>query len=98
MNTQNYSHSQKQTPKPTSNSVISNDQPRYSQDQSKNYPVMINQIFLNQTHEMNKYDNLEIVQHHTLIFFNHKTQSIHNPSNQLKRVTKSHCHIIYNNK
>ena len=59
--------------------------------------IVINQIFLNHTHEMNKYDNLEILQPHTIIFFNHKTQSMHNLTNQLKCITKSHCHVIYNN-
>ena len=114
MNTQNYSYSQSQNiSQPTSNSENFNDQPRSSQDQSKNYlffskkrnnairyhtrnqspyyaanyspsddeelynqiindfiqakylalTVLINQIFSNHTHEMNKYDNLEIIQH-----------------------------------
>ena len=38
-----------------------------------------------------------IIQYHTIIFFNQKTQSIHNLTNQLKCLTKSHCHILYNN-
>ena len=59
--------------------------------------VLINQIFSNHTSEMNKYHNLEIIQYHTIIFFNHRTQSIPNPTNQLKCITKSHCHIIDNN-
>ena len=59
--------------------------------------IVINQIFLNHTHEMIKYDNQKILQHHTIIFFNHKTQSIHNLTNQLKCITKAHCHVIYNN-
>ena len=58
--------------------------------------ILSNQIFLNHTHEMNKYDNLEITQHHTTIIFNNKIQSTHNHTNQLKCKTQSHCHIIYN--
>ena len=58
--------------------------------------VLSNQIFLNHTREMNKYDNLEITQHHTTIIFNNKIQSTHNHTNQLKCKTQSHCHIIYN--
>ena len=34
--------------------------------------VLTNQIFSNHTHEMNKYDNLEIIQHLTTIIFNNK--------------------------
>ena len=34
--------------------------------------VLINQIFSNHTQEINKYDNLEIIQHHTIIIFNLK--------------------------
>ena len=34
--------------------------------------VLSNQIFLNHTHEMNKYDNLELTQHLTTIVFNNK--------------------------
>ena len=59
--------------------------------------VLSNQIFLNHTHELNKYDNLEITQHHATIIFNNKIQSTHNHTNQLKCKTKYHCHIIYNN-
>ena len=58
---------------------------------------LINKILSNQTHEMNKYDNLEKIQHHPIIFINYKTQLTHNFTNQLKCITKSHCHIIYNN-
>ena len=56
--------------------------------------VLTNKIFSNHTHEMDKYDNLEIIQLHTIIFLNHKTQSIHHLTNQLKCIIKSHCHII----
>ena len=59
--------------------------------------VLINQIFLNHLHEMNKYDNLEILQHFTTIIFNNKIQSTPNHTNHFKCITKSHCHIIYNN-
>ena len=59
--------------------------------------ALINQIFSNHIHEMNKYDNLELIQHHTILFFNHKTQSIHNSTNQLKCITKFCCRIFYNN-
>ena len=59
--------------------------------------LLSNQIFLNHTHEMNKYDNLVITQHHTTIIFNNKNQSIHNHTNQHKCEAKSHCYIIYNN-
>ena len=59
--------------------------------------VLTNQIFSNHTHETNKYDNLEITQHLTTIIFNNKTQLTHNHTNQLKCITKIHCHIIYNN-
>ena len=59
--------------------------------------VLSNQIFLNHTHETIKYDNLEITQHHTTIIFNNKIQPTHNQTNQLKGITKFHCHIIYNN-
>ena len=58
---------------------------------------LTNQIFSKHTHEMNKYDNLEIIQHLTRIIFNNKTQLIHNHTNQLKCITKYHCHIVYNN-
>ena len=59
--------------------------------------VLTNQIILNHTHETNKYDNLEIIQHLTKIIFNNKTQLTHNHTNQLKCITKFHCHFIYNN-
>ena len=42
------------------------------------FKILTNQILLNHTHEMNKYDLLEITQHLTTIFFNNKTQLIHN--------------------
>ena len=59
--------------------------------------VLSNQIFLNHTHETIKYDNLEITQHHTTIVFNNEVQPTRNQTNQLKCITKFHCHIIYNN-
>ena len=59
--------------------------------------VLTNQIFSHHTHEMNKYDNLEIIQHLTTIFFNNKIQLLHNHTNQLKCIPKFHCHIIYIN-
>ena len=59
------------------------------------HTIMTNQIFLNHAHEMNKYDNLEIIQHLKInVSFNHKIQSIHNLINQLKCITKSHCQLI----
>ena len=61
------------------------------------FTVLINQIFLNHTHEMTTYDNLEIIQHLTIINFNNKIQLTHNHTNQVKCKTKFHCHIIYNN-
>ena len=39
--------------------------------------ILGNQIFLNHTYEMNKYDNLELTQHHTTIIFNNQIQSTH---------------------
>ena len=57
--------------------------------------AVINQILLNHIHEMNKYDNIEIII--LIIIFNHKIQSTHNLTNQLKYIRKSHCRIIYNN-
>ena len=60
--------------------------------------VLANQIFSNHTHEINEHDNQEIIQHLiTIMFFNHKTQLIHNFTNQIKCITKFHCQIIYNN-
>ena len=59
--------------------------------------VLTKQIFLNHLHEMNKYDNLEIIQHFTTIIFNNKIQSTQNHTNHFKCITKTHCHIIYNN-
>ena len=59
--------------------------------------VLSNQIFSNHTHEMSKYDNLELIQHLTTTIFNNKTQLLHNLTNQLKCITKFLCHIIYNN-
>ena len=59
--------------------------------------VLTNQIFSHHTHEMNKYDNLEIIQHLTTIFFNNKIQLLQNHTNQLKCIPKFHCHIIYIN-
>ena len=59
--------------------------------------VLINQIFSKLTHEMNKYDNLEKIQHLTTIIFDNKIQLTHNHTNQLKCITKFHCHVIYNN-
>ena len=90
-NTQIFAQSHKIL-QPTSNTVIFHDQPRSSQDK-----ILINQIFLNHTHEMNKNDDLEITQHHTTIIFNNNIQSTHNHSNQLRCKTKSHYHNIYNN-
>ena len=46
--------------------------------------TLINQIILNHIHEMSRHDNQEIIQRRTIIFFNHKTQSMHNLTNQLK--------------
>ena len=59
--------------------------------------VLINQIFSNHTHEMNKYDNLELTQHLTTIIFNNKIQLIQIQTNQLRCKMKSHYHFIYNN-
>ena len=59
--------------------------------------VLSNQIFSNHTHEMSKYDNLELIQHLTTTIFNNKTQLLHNLTNQLKCITKFLSHIIYNN-
>ena len=59
--------------------------------------VLTNQMFSNLTHDMNKYDNIEIIQHLTAVIFNNETQLTHNHTNQPKRITKFHCHIIYNN-
>ena len=59
--------------------------------------VVSNQIFSNHTHEMNKYDNLKIIQHLPTIIFENKTHLIQNHTNELKCLTKSHCHINFNN-
>ena len=59
--------------------------------------LLTNQIFSNNTHEMNKHDNLEITQHLTTIIFNNKTQLIHNLATQLNCIMKSLCDNIYNN-
>ena len=61
----------------------------FTQDRDLVLTVLTNQIFLNQTHETNKYDNLEIVQHLTTIIFNNKTQLTHNQTNQIKYIMKS---------
>ena len=42
----------------------------FIQDKDLVFTVLTNQIFSNHTHEMNKYDNLEIVQQLTTIIFN----------------------------
>ena len=59
--------------------------------------VLTNQIFSNHTHEMSKYDNLELIQHLPTTILNNKTQLKHNLNNHLKCITKFHCHIEYNN-
>ena len=59
--------------------------------------VLINQIFSNHTHEMNKYDNLKNNPSSYNKNINHKTQTIHNLTIQHKCITKFHCRIIYNN-
>ena len=59
--------------------------------------VLTNQIFLNLTHATDKYDNLEKIHHFTTINFINKIQLTHNHTNQLKCITKFHCHVIYNN-
>ena len=59
--------------------------------------VLTNPIFSNHTHEMKKYDIVEIIQHLTTIISNNKIQLTHNHTNQLKCITKFHCRIIYNN-
>ena len=58
--------------------------------------VLTNQTFLNHTHETNKYDIQEKNQYLITIIFNNKTQLTYNHTNQLKCITKFHCHIIYN--
>ena len=52
--------------------------------------VLTIQIFLNHTHETNKYNNLEIIQHLTAKIFNRKLQLTHNHTDQLKCITKFH--------
>ena len=69
----------------------------FIQDKDLVLTVLTNQIFSNHTHEMNKYDNLEIIQQLTTIIFNNKFQLTHNHTNQLKCITKLHCHIVYSN-
>ena len=59
--------------------------------------VLINQTFSNHTFVMSKRDTQEIIQHHTIKFFNHKTQSIQNLTNQLKCITKFYYRNTYNN-
>ena len=59
--------------------------------------VLINQLFSNHTHKMNKKDNLELNQHLTTIIFNNKIQFIHIHTNQPRCIMKSHYHIIHNN-
>ena len=59
--------------------------------------VLTNKIFSNHTHEMIKYDNLEITQQLTTIVFNNENQLIHDHNNQVSCITKFQCHIIYNN-
>ena len=44
--------------------------------------VLTNQIISNQTHEMKKHDNLEIIHYLTTTIFNNKTQLTHNHTNQ----------------
>ena len=58
--------------------------------------TLMNQIFSHHIPKMNKHDNQEIIQHHTIKFFNHRFQSIHNLINQLKCITKLRCRNIYN--
>ena len=48
---------------------------------------LINQIFLNHTHEMNKYDNLEIIQHLTIIIFNRQYTILPTNSNAFLKPT-----------
>ena len=52
--------------------------------------VLTNQIFWNHTHETNKYDNLEITQHLTTVFFKQQ-----NPVNtQSYQPTQMHNEIL----
>ena len=46
----------------------------FIQAKGLDFTILTNQIFSNHTHEMNKYDNLELTQHLTTITFNNKTQ------------------------
>ena len=55
--------------------------------------TLINEIFPKHIKKLNKQDYQEIIHHHTILFFNHKTQSKHNSTNQLKCITKFHCRI-----
>ena len=95
-NTNRY-HIRNQPPYYTTTYFPSDDEEYYNQNMIDFIRVkdlllttLTNQMFSNHTHEMNKYNNLEIIQHLTKIIFINKTQSIHNLSNQLKCITKSH--------
>ena len=55
---------------------------------------MINRIFSNHTHEMNKKDNLELIQHLTILIFNNKMQLTQIRINQLRCIMKPH-YIIH---
>ena len=86
MNTQNYSYSQSQNiPQSTSNSVNFNDQPRYSQDQSKNYP-----FFQQNKKNTNRYHTRNQPIFYTANYFPSDDEAYYNQSHQRFNLGQRH--------
>ena len=95
-----------QPPHFTAKHSPSNDDEFYNQNHQRFFfqikdlvlTILISQTISNHTNETNKYDRLEIIQHHIIKnFFHQKTQSLNNLTDQLKCIKKFHYHVIYNN-
>ena len=78
MNTHNYSYSQNQNiPQPTKNSVILNDQPQSSQDQSEIYP-----FFQQNKNKTNRYHNRNQPPYYTANYFPSDDEEYYNQNHQ----------------
>ena len=87
MNKQNYSSSQTQNiPQPTSNSVFFNDQPRTTQDQSKNYPFSFQQ----NKNNTNKYYTRNQPPYYTAHYSPSEDEECHNKNHQRFRTNQQH--------
>ena len=103
-NTTNKRHTENQPHYYAQNYFRSDDEKYYNQNHQRFYSSQrprsyrIDQPDIFNTYTQNEQsDNLELIQHLTTKIFNSKIPLTHNHTNQLKCITKFHCHVIYNN-